>query len=344
MSSSDLNFVARSVLGQYGLSSLQFRALGNRGGFSGAALWRVQQAGGDLCLRAWPAGGVSEKRLTNIHGLMRLARDKGLSFVPAVLEMRAGSAFVEQADRLWDLTTWMPGVAAAPAQVTPVQVEAAFIALARLHVAWAGTSSGHGPCSAIHRRLEAYREWDERIRIALLSHRLAGFRRNLSNPVQATIVDPAESWAERAWQLLQVHAVKIPARLSSWTNRSVPLQSCLCDVWHDHVLFEEDTVTGLVDFGGIKTDHVAVDLARLLGSLLEDRAELRAAGLEAYCRIRPISLQEEELVSVLDETGTLVGLITWLKWLYVDAKPFENYASAARRLQTFVERVEQWKA
>jgi Ser/Thr protein kinase RdoA (MazF antagonist) len=125
-------------------------------------------------------------------------------------------------------------------------------------------------------------------------------------------------------------------------NRALPLQSCLCDVWHDHVLFEGDTVTGLVDFGGVKTDHVAVDLARLLGSLVEDRAELRAAGLEAYRRIRPLSLLEEELISVLDETGTLVGLMTWLKWLYVDIRPFENRASAARRVQALVDRVERW--
>ena len=122
------------------------------------------------------------------------------------------------------------------------------------------------------------------------------------------------------------------------------LQPCLCDVWHDHVLFESDVVTGLVDYGGVKTDHVAVDLARLLGSLVEDRAELRAAGLEAYSRVRPLSLQEEELVSVLDETGTLVGLITWLKWLYLEDKQFDDRNSAASRLQALVKRVERWKS
>jgi len=121
------------------------------------------------------------------------------------------------------------------------------------------------------------------------------------------------------------------------------LQSCLCDIWHDHVLFEGTTVTGFVDYGGVKIDHVAVDLARLLGSMVEDRADLRTAGLEAYQRIRPLSLQEEELVSVLDETGTLVGLITWLKWLYVDSKQFDVRAAAARRLQMLVKRVESWE-
>src|SRR5438876_11304138 len=97
MSPSNLDLAARIVLDQYGWSILQFHALGNQGGFSGAALWRVQQPGGDLCLRAWPAGDwatASRERLTDIHRLMKLARDNSLTFVPAVLNSRARSSFV----------------------------------------------------------------------------------------------------------------------------------------------------------------------------------------------------------------------------------------------------------
>src|SRR5207249_5355969 len=159
MSPSNLDLAARIVLDQYGLSSLRFYALGNQGGFSGAALWRVKHSVGDLCLRVWPTGDwgtISRERLTDIHRLMKLARVNGLTFVPAVLKSRAGSSFVEQADRRWDLTTWMPGVAATPARVTRAQVEAAFIALARLHLAWAAAGLGQVHCPRMPRRLEAY--------------------------------------------------------------------------------------------------------------------------------------------------------------------------------------------
>src|SRR5439155_20817058 len=284
MAPSDFNLVARSVISEYGFSSPRLAPLGNRGGFSGAALWRMKQPEVDLCLRAWPTGGISEERLADIHRLMRLARDKGLTFVPKVLETGIGSSFVVQADRLWDLTSWMPGVATTPAQVTRAQVQAACTALARLHVAWSAMGSGHGPCPGIHRRLEGFREWGDRVRPALTTPRLAGFRRSPG--------DPAAPWADRAVDLLQIHAAKLPIKLGPWLNRPLPLQFCLCDIWNNHVLFEGDEMTGLVDFGGVKLDHVAVDLARLLGSLVEDRAELRAVGLEAYSRIRPLSLEE----------------------------------------------------
>lgn len=240
-----------------------------------------------------------------------------------------GSTWVEQSDRLWDLSSWMPGAAVSPGDVSRQQVEAAFTALALLHQAWAAGESARGLCPGVQRRLEAYQEWDALLRTRRL---------------ESSVDDPFQILPVRAWGLLQAHAGKIPTKLRPWLDRVMPLQFCLCDVWHDHVLFEGDKVTGLVDYGGVKRDHVAVDLARLLGSMVEDRADLRTTGLEAYQRIRPLSLQEEELVSVLDETGTLVGLITWLKWLYVDGKHFDDRLAAAQRLRALVERIERWES
>ena len=97
--------------------------------------------------------------------------------------------------------------------------------------------------------------------------------------IEAALV---RSLAERAWALSQTWAEWVPRALATWAERPLPLQPCLCDVWHDHVLFEGDTVTGVIDYGGAKIDHVAVDLARLLGSMAGDKAKLRAAGLPLF--------------------------------------------------------------
>jgi len=238
---------------------------GNRGGFSGAALWRVKQPGGDLCLRAGPLGDMDRRRHTDIHYLMKLARDKGLLFVPAVFTSDNGSTSVVHADRLWELTTWMPGAATTPAKVRSEQAEGAFAALALLHSAWTPVAPSRGQCPGLIRRLEAFREWEKLIQ--------TGWRLSRDS------ADPAYIWAERACLHLEAQANQIPHKLEPWLGHQMALQPCLCDIWHDHVLFEGNLVTGLVDFGGIKTDHVAVDLARLLGRLVEDRAEFLAAGL-----------------------------------------------------------------
>jgi Ser/Thr protein kinase RdoA (MazF antagonist) len=122
----------------------------------------------------------------------------------------------------------------------------------------------------------------------------------------------------------------------------LPLQPCLRDIWHDHVFFIGEEVTGIVDFGSVKIDHVAVDLARLLGSLVEDDAPLRAAGLDAYGRVCHLSSEEQELVTILDKTGAIVALMNWLQWLYHDGRQFEDLGLVARRIERLVRRVVQW--
>jgi homoserine kinase type II len=135
----------------------------------------------------------------------------------------------------------------------------------------------------------------------------------------------------------------VPRALAPWSERNLRLHPCLCDIWHDHVLFNGERVSGLIDYGGVKVDHVAVDLARLLGSMVGDNAQQRSAGLNAYLRCRPLLPEEQVLVDVLDETGTVIALANWLKWLYRDEKKFEDRTAVAQRLSTLVERVEKWK-
>jgi Ser/Thr protein kinase RdoA (MazF antagonist) len=124
----------------------------------------------------------------------------------------------------------------------------------------------------------------------------------------------------------------VPRRLAPWLSRAVPLQPCLCDIWHDHVLYEGDLVVGVIDFGAAKVDHVAVDLARLLGSVAGGDAALWSAGIQAYGRWRPLGAEEEALAAVLDETGVVVGLATWLRWLYRDGRTFADRPAVAGRL------------
>src|SRR5207237_8029256 len=115
-------------------------------------------------------------------------------------------------------------------------------------------------------------------------------------------------WAERSWIVLGYSVRRVPEWLAGWRDVALPLQPCLCGVWHDHVLFTGDAVTGLVDYGSVKRDHVAVDLARMLGSLAGDDAGLRAAGLEAYHRTAGLSAEGRALVDTLDRTGTVLSL------------------------------------
>jgi Ser/Thr protein kinase RdoA (MazF antagonist) len=99
-------------------------------------------------------------------------------------------------------------------------------------------------------------------------------------------------------------------------------------------------VTGLIDYGSVKPDHVGVDLARLLGSLIEDDAALRGRGLDAYHAVRPLTPAERDLIIVLDRTGTVAALVNWLRWLTSGERALTPRAS--ERLGRLVRRAQGW--
>jgi Ser/Thr protein kinase RdoA (MazF antagonist) len=328
-----LAVAASEVLGQFSPEFARARLipLGNRGGFSGASLWRVETESGHFCLKAWPLSGPTPERLGAIHVLLQQARRADLPFIPSVQSSRNGATWVTHAGRLWDVQEWMRGSADFHARSTPARLAAACTALAQLHGAWESGQSTVGPCPALQRRLDAWQEW---CRLCETGWRLPG---------DLLGGDPVHPWAERAWRLLAAYRDEVPRRLAAWRAHRLRLHPCLCDIWHDHVLFEGDTVTGLIDFGSIKEDHVSVDLARLLGSLCGNDAALRAAGFDAYRRVRALSGDEQALSIALDETGTLVGMANWLKWLYLEQRGYEDREAVARRLNALVQRVETWR-
>jgi Ser/Thr protein kinase RdoA (MazF antagonist) len=299
-------------------------SLGHHGGFSGAHLWRVRQ--GSLCLKAWPVNGMTAEYLTQIHAAMRVARAAGLPFVPEVCSTRDGQSVVKYDGWLWDVTTWMPGVADFHQHPSVERVRAACLALARLHAVWARDTK-LGPCPAVLRRLQKAAQWEQ------LS---SGGWRPAFTQGRLDLVQP---WAERAWELVLRHTDGLANSLRPFAESPVPTHPCLCDIWHDHVLFRGEEVSGLVDYGCLKRDHPAVDLARLLGSLVGDNGEWWAVGLRSYREVRPLDAWEEHLVEVLDRTGTVLAAANWLRWLYFENRRYLDRHAVARRLAVLVQRL-----
>src|SRR5437764_255984 len=161
-----LDPAAHAVLALYpaALRPANVVALGNRGGFSGARLWRADSAAGPLCLRAWPAHETAE-RLAFRHALMRTAREAGLRFVPAVYAAADGSTAPRWGGHFWELQEWLAGRADYRAAPSPARLGNACRALALLHSCWERTASPvAGPLPAVARRLAGARDWAERLR------------------------------------------------------------------------------------------------------------------------------------------------------------------------------------
>ena len=79
------------------------------------------------------------------------------------------------------------------------------------------------------------------------------------------------------------------SRCPAARRMQVTAQPCIRDIWHDHVLYVGAEVSGFVDFGALRMDHVAADISRLVGSLVGDDPHRRAAALAAYAATSPLT-------------------------------------------------------
>ena len=303
--------------------------LGNHGGFSGAQLWRGETDVGRLCLRRWPLDCPNERQLAFIHKVLQQVHDQGLSFVPLPLPTRRGHTFVRHDGYLWELTAWMPGSADYGERPTPQRLQAAMHALARFHLAAASDGPDPlGPGPTMERRFRELRSF-------LNGPAAKELRRRV----------PDGRWPEldqRALRLLE-HVERHRGRLATLFAQPLPAtlqQPVIRDIWHDHVLFERDEVSGIVDFGTMSIDTVVVDVARLLGSFLEYDLMAWREGLRAYTAVRPLSGSQRALLSVLDETGIFAGGLVWLRWHYLENRTFENRAGVLARVDHFLKRLE----
>lgn len=315
----------------------EFALTAGYAGFSGARVWRLEAANSVWALRRWPARAFPAARLRGLHRLLAHIQQSGLSCIAVPVPDDAGETLVSDGSHDWQLEPWLPGTADFHREPNSARLATAMKVLADWHRATATfvppddcrrwfASHSAAPSPAVGERLQLCRQ----SKVVLLRAK------------QAINMFQPESWRDLSCDLIgRIESLgpKIATELQQFQDQSFPLQPCLRDVWHDHVLFTGDDVTGLIDPSACRTENVATDLARLVGSLVEDDASAWNAALDAYRQIRSLSLAEERLIGVLDRSGVVLSTLTWLKWLFVERRSFPDMAAVEARLQALHRRL-----
>jgi homoserine kinase type II len=298
-------------------------------GFSGARLWRIRGAGGEFCLRRWPAEHPDEARLQFIHAALRKVYERGVREVAVPLGAAGGATWIQHDGSRWELTRWMPGRADFHDDPRAEKLRAALAWLAKFHLAAATENPGFGASPGITERRQ-------------LLHRMhAGEAAEIARSLPAL---PWPEFIERGQRILQTFSHRAPAverMLAEAQPVVVGLQPCIRDIWHDHILFDGERVSGVVDFGAMRNESVASDIARLLGSLVADDSYLRRIGLEAYCEARPLSEHEQRLLPVFDASEVLLSGMNWLRWICLEGRQFDQPQRVLVRLDEILLRIER---
>src|SRR3954467_1698902 len=217
-------------------------ALGSAGGMSGAQFWRMQSPRGTLVLRRWPAEHQTPERLQYFHDVLFHAEENGIEFLAVPIRAEANISFISDGAHLWELAPWMPGVASYASSPTIKKLRAALAALAKFHAAVADfprTASPRfaGAAPAISRRLDQLRQIAE------------GSADVLSKTIDERVWPDLAPLARRFFATAPACLPNAIRAIKPLANTSFTLQPCLRDIWHDHVLFTGDVVTGIIDYG-----------------------------------------------------------------------------------------------
>jgi len=314
--------------------------LESAGGFSGGSIGKVTAPRGTLCLRRWPRERRDGAHIETIHSVLRHVYAQGFQLVPVPIAARDATTLIESGGCYWELSPWMPGEATFHADPNAARLAAAMQALARFHLAaatFSGAQSAPAPSPGIALRLARLRELRDG-GCAAIEATLAGGR--LRDEWLVELLPTAQ----RALELFRQCAPAVESQLVAAAEVVVPLQACIRDIWHEHVLFTGNQVSGIIDFGAMRTDCVATDVTRLLGSLVGDDAAGWKSGIEAYCAVRPLSPAELSHVPVFDLSGVLLSPMNWLQWLYVDRRQFARRERVRERLAITLRRLEHLSA
>lgn len=298
-------------------------------GFSGSALWRVTSPDEPpLCLKRWPASHPPPARLPWIHQVLIHSRQQGIDFLPKPQVTRAGQTTCDHAGSTWELMTWLPGSVDDSPTPSAQRVAAAFHALAKFHRATADFDQKRAakPAPAIADRVNRWQ--------VLSGGEIAVICQAIQQRSIPAIDDLAQEWIARHSTLPRemLNGLTIACQLS------LPLQPAIRDLWRDHVLFQEEKVSGVIDFGAMRMDTPLTDLGRLIGSLAKDDATLRETALGAYGEISPLSPSDRQLIDLLDHSGTLIAGWNWLAWLYVEQREFPSLVAVRERLAHLLRR------
>ncbi len=332
---------AKTILHYYGdrftTPSPSIDFLGSAGGYSGAQLWRVSLSDqAPFLLRRWPAiESANEKRLRWIHRQLATGQRQGCEFLPVPLFTANQESLVEYGDHFWQLEPWMPGVADYWQQPSPDKMRHAVQAVAQVHSAWATQPARRQVPDSVLLRIEKLSQ------LFRQSRTTDRFRQ-----IQAATVEHAllKGLGFQICERFCVLARSVAVELNSIAETRVEIQTIIGDVWHDHVLFTGDQVSGLVDFGAMRVDCPAADLARLLGSLVQDDTDGWEQGFQAYDLAHPqragCPAEFRQFVGILDRSNTLLSGMNWLCWICLEGKKFGDLTPIQKRLQQILKRMD----
>lgn len=329
VSETDHNLAAFQQISRFpevGRQPVQVVALGAAGGLSGGAIWRIETDRRRYALRLWPAE-TTASRLRFVHSIQRQWRESNLKFIPALFNAAEGESFVENESGYWELAEWMPGEPLTGDAISPEQRDGVAAALAAIHQTAAQASLETAPSPGLLNRLTMLERWQTKnmadVQVAVEHLQWPEF----------------SSFAQSTLQLFPYLAKQIGDELRDGAHAPLRQHACLRDIHRDHIFLTGAFVSGVIDFGAVRVESPAGDLARLCGSLFENDHDRWDEFLASYEGQRPLSFEERRAIRLFDRSAALLTGLQWIEWLALERRSFPQTSAVLNRLDISLRRM-----
>ncbi|WP_246120210.1 phosphotransferase [Blastopirellula retiformator] len=265
-------------------------------------------------------------RLSFVHSLQRQWREANLKFIPSLFTTKEGDSFAKSALGFWELAEWMPGEPPDPGAISPPQLDAVVAALAAIHNATRSTAT-LDTSPGLGQRLEMLTRWQ------------ATDFAQIERQIEQVGWPEFAARARETLALFPHLASPIRDELSAAAKAPLPLQECLRDIHSDHIFLTGAFVTGVIDFGAVRRESCAGDLARLCGSLFENDRTGWDDFLTRYERHRPLLPAERRAIATFDRSAALLTGLQWIEWIAVEKRSFPQPEVVLNRLDISLRRM-----
>ncbi len=248
------------------------------GGFSGAVIVRARTHDDrELAIRRTPGSiALPLERMKRLYDLLLRISRNGCGFVPVPLlpvssplsgrnsDNEFDTPWLQEGNDFWQIEPWMPGAPLCGSMLTTQHVNSGLKALNEFHQTATRAVELAGSDNWFHNAIRPSPAVQRRLRIVteLTSGLLDEMNLQLS-------VDPDNrfrSLANRVCKTLRTRLPQLHRDLSAIASMTFSVQPVLRDVWRAHVLFTGTQVTGIIDLSASASDHVTVDVTRLIRS------------------------------------------------------------------------------
>ena len=313
------------VLQAYELPSVDsVERKGSSGGYSGSEVWKICCGNKSFCLKSWPESFQDEERISWIHRVLLFAKANGCPEISSPILNKYSKTFCWHQNRFWELSEWALGISFENLVDEQPKWNSAINTTIRFHQATARFHFNFGESNNLKLVLNRLRNWKSEV--ALLTNNFKSTDLILEQQFSRFIEDSPKL------------SRNLLSQFQSLESLTFPIQPVVRDLRFEHFYFDADRVTALIDFGAMRIDSVACDLARLLGSMLDgDQAKIDFC-LNQYANSRPLNENEIQLIFCLLYSSSMIGIANWLTWILVDGRNFESSSEVKSRISQLFDR------